>query len=592
MSQSKPAASSAWRLPGRVAYVVNHSFPYSSDGYAVRTHEVARALAGLGHDVIVFNRPGRPWDIEGFPFRAEVPTEQKIDGVRYVFLPSPATPEMGRAVRMRQAEKILLEAFEVFRPGAVLAVSNWETAEPAQYAARRYGAPFFYEQRGFWEMSRAASEPGYEQTDAYREDREREVRIAQAAQAVFTLNGAMRDELVRRGVPPGRIHLVPNGVSQPGQILKGVTRASVGCQSKYLLGYVGSLGEYEGVDDLLPVLSRLRQDGVDVDLMIVGSSAPKGLVGSTHATPTEARLQAGVERQGLTGHVHFVPQQPQDRIGAYYSMVDAVLMPRRRTPVTEMVTPLKPYAAAAYGTPVFMTDMSPLDEVAQDIHASLFPEGDHEALAAMLRQTLEQGGHPAVLNPLASGVYWPRRVQPMSRVLRAAAAGAPALDTVFGAPGTTEAQSDASVPEDGRFNRQILPQVALRKLTTQDDGPVAVIGPGHAFATAERLIRLNRVNLLAELATARVGRFVIDWAGLQADPQDPEAQDWAGLWSIDNMRLNRQIMDACRIAQDRGWQLLVMGPVQRSKAPLYRTVAELFEEKLPEDQAGMRETAQ
>ena len=591
MSQSKPAASSTWRLPGRVAYVVNHSFPYSSDGYAVRTHEVARALTGLGHDVVVFNRPGRPWDIEGFPFRADVPTEQRIDGVRYVFLPSPATPEMGRAVRMRQAERILLEAFEVFRPGAVLAVSNWETAEPAQYAARRFGAPFFYEQRGFWEMSRAACEPGYEETDAYREDREREVRIAQAAQAVFTLNGAMRDELVRRGVPAGRIHLVPNGVSQPGRILKGITRASVGCSSKYLLGYVGSLGDYEGVDDLLPTLSRLRADGVDADLMIVGSSAPKGLVGSTHVTPTEARLRAGVEQHALAGHVHFVPQQPQDRIGAYYSMVDAVLMPRRRTAVTEMVTPLKPYAAAAYGTPVFMTDMPPLDEVAQDIHGSLFPEGDHDALAAMLRQTLEQGGHPAVLNPLKGSVYWPRRVQPMSRVLRAVADAQPALDTLFGAPETAETEAATSEAVQ-RFNRQILPQVALRKQTAQEDGPVAVIGPGRAFAEAERLIRLNRVNLLAELATARVGRFVIDWAGLQDDLQAPEAQEWVGLWSIENMRLNRQIMDACRIAQDRGWQLLVMGPVQRSKAPLYRTVAELFEEKLPEDQAGVREAAQ
>jgi glycosyltransferase involved in cell wall biosynthesis len=597
MSQPSPASSSAWRLPQRVAYVVNHSYPYSSDGYAVRTHEVARALTEQGHDVIVFNRPGRPWDIEGFPSRAEVPLDQVIDGVRYVFLPSPATREMDLRPRLRLAEKVLLEAFEVFRPGVVLAVSNWETAEPAQYAARRLGVAFFYEQRGFWEMSRAACEPDFEKTKEYLFHHEREVRVAQAAEAVFTLNDRMRDELVRRGVREEKIHLVPNGVGKPGAIRKGVSRETIGCSSRYLLGYVGSLNDYEGVVELPRLLSILRRDGVDVDLLIVGSSAPKGLVGTTRdKSPVERKLHAEVERHGLSEHVHFVPQQPQDAVGVYYTMVDAIVMPRLRSPVTEMVTPLKPYAAAAYGTPVFMTDMPSLAAVAEDIHGSLFPEGDMDALAAQLRETLVKGGHPAVLNPLKPALQWSRRVQPMSRLLRAAGEAQPDLSETFGPPGAVaggSADEVHAIAEDQgpRFNAHILPRVALRQTATASQ-PVAVIGPAAPYAEAERLIRLDRVNLLSELATAEVGRFVIDWAGLQADPDSAEAQEWAGLWSIQNMRLNRQIMDACRIALDRGWQPLVLGPVHRSQAPLYRTVADIFEEILPETQAGVQEAAQ
>lgn len=56
------------------------------------------------------------------------------------------------------------------------------------------------------------------------------------------------------------------------------------------------------------------------------------------------------------------------------------------------------------------------------------------------------------------------------------------------------------------------------------------------------------------------------------------------------MRLNRQIMDACRIALDRGWRLQVLGPVLRSRAPLFRTVAAIMEEQLPE--AIQQEAAQ
>lgn len=605
MSASSPAAPATWRLPKRIAYVVNHSFPYSSDGYAVRTHEVARALTGLGHDVMVINRPGRPWDIEGFPATAEVPNQQTIDGVRYLFLPCAAGPEMNRRARLRQAEKILLETFEVFRPGAVLAVSNWENAEPAQYAARRWGVPFFYEQRGFWEMSQAAREPGYEKTKEYERDRQNELRIAQAAQAVFTLNGAMRDELVRRGVSKDKIHLVPNGVSQPGPLPRDVTRASIGCRAKYLLGYVGSLSEYEGSGDLLELMSELRNDRVDVDLLIVGSSAPKGLIGSHHVTPTEDRLQQEARKRGLGEHVHFISQVPQNRIGGYYSLLDAVIMPRRKTLVTELVAPLKPYAAAAYGVPVFMTDMSPLDEVARDIYASLFPEGDMKALAAMLRQTLERGGHPAVLNALKPDLYWPQRVQPMSKLLKAAAdaqpdpmavlapaAPAPAPQAAAAAPAPVAQVVPApqpTPPAEQRFNAHILPRVALGATAGE---PVFGIGPCASLGSGARLTRLTRVNLLSELATAETGRFVIDWAGLQTAAGSADAAEWHGMWSIDNMRLNRQIMDACRIALDRGLKLQVLGPVMRSKAPLFRTVAGVLDELQPGQQAALQEAAE
>lgn len=591
MADLRSRETSVWRLPQRVAYVVNHSFPYSSDGYAVRTHEVAKALTGLGHEVLVINRPGRPWDIEGFGRATRVAPEQRIDGVRYLFLPSPATPQMNRRARIRAAETRLLEAFEVFRPAAVVAASNWENAEPAQYAARRAGVPFFYEQRGFWEMSRAASDPVYAASDAYQQDRERELRIASDAQAVFTLNGAMRAELIRRGVPGEKIHLVPNGVSPPGPVAKGVTRAGLGCAARHLIGYIGSLSAYEGCEDLLELLARLRADGVDVDLLVVGSSAPKGLVGAAGADPQETRLRAQAAALGLQGHAHFVPQLPQRETGAYYGMLDAVIMPRRRVPVTELVSPLKPYAAAAYGVPVFMTDMPPLDEVAADIHGTLFPEGDIDALAGMVRRCLQDGTHPALQETLPPGVFWPQRILPMSRLLNAVRAAAPSWQREGG-----QAERGADLPGAG-FDFSALPQVALRdQLPRPADETIAALGPCRHLPDTARVVRLSRANMLGQLATLVPGRFIIDWAGLQpgqaGDRSGERADEWDGLWGLENMRLNRQIMDACRIALQRGWQVQVLGPVLRSRAPLFRTVAAVVEEITQAGDAPAQEAAQ
>jgi glycosyltransferase involved in cell wall biosynthesis len=575
MSQSPSSSVQGWRLPRRVAYVVNHSYPYSSDGYAVRTHEIARALVKRGHDVIVFNRPGHPWDADDFPSDQKVAPEQVIDGVRYVFLPSDKQVGMNRRARLRQAERTLLEAFEIFRPNAVIAVSNWENAEPAQYAARRFGAAFHYEQRGFWEMTHATCNPGYEDSEEYQRDRTNELQIAKAAKLVFTLSGAMRDELVARGVDRNKILLVPNGVSRPNPTRVRLDRKDIGCTSRYLLGYVGSLKDYEGTQDLLRLVSTLRKDGLDVDLMVVGSGAPKGLVGTSHVSKAEQELRAEIERLGLRDAVHLIAQVEQSQVGPYYSLMDAMIMPRHSTPVTDLVPALKPYTAAAYGVPMFLSDLAPLVEMAPDIHASIFPEGNIPELARMVRHTLEHGGHLAVLNTLKPEVFWDKRVDPMVRALQQAEQTTKPLSDVFGSTASPHAASavDGEAPK-ARFDAHILPRVALRGNTGAD--PVAAIGPCAHLSEDTQITRLTRANLLSELALGDVGCFIIDWAGLQEDPGE-----WSGLWSIANMRLNRQIMDACRIALDQGWRLQVIGPVLRSRAPLFRTVADVFEEIQP-----------
>ncbi len=147
--------------------------------------------------------------------------------------------------------------------------------------------------------------------------------------------------------------------------------------------------------------------------------------------------------------------------------------------------------------------------------------------------------------------------------------------------------------ETARFDISALPAVALRDtLGGQIEarvGPALPEAPaGSAEGPRSDVIWLTRTTVLDVLATAEPGRFVIDWAGLQTNPP-PEGSDWALLWSIEDMRLNRQIMDAVRIALDRGWRVQVLGPVRRSQAPLYRSVASVVEEILPD---GASQTAQ
>ena len=109
-----PKTSFALPIRRRLVYAVNHSYPYSSNGYAVRTHGVASALVQSGVEVIAVSRPGSPWDRVGFD-DAGFALEHRIDGVRYVHLPSPRLSGQALPTYTVQAAEVFAELLRVFR---------------------------------------------------------------------------------------------------------------------------------------------------------------------------------------------------------------------------------------------------------------------------------------------------------------------------------------------------------------------------------------------------------------------------------------------------------------------------------------------
>ena len=130
----------------------------------------------------------------------------------------------------------------VFKPTVVMAASNWENALPAAIAARELGPAFFYEVRGFWEITRVSREPEWQNSTEFKQYVEMETAVAQAADRVFTLNRFMRDELVRRGIDTAKIDIVPNAygdIARSFQAAIRLTKADIGCNTRLCSGLCG-----------------------------------------------------------------------------------------------------------------------------------------------------------------------------------------------------------------------------------------------------------------------------------------------------------------------------------------------------------------
>ena len=363
-------------------YCLHNSLPQASGGYATRSHNLTRALLRTGVPVTCCTRFGFPWDNPRY-WQGDEPPEitraVEVDGVDYRRLPT-VHVKWGKLPREQYLE-LSAEGFrrvaEDVHPETIQAASNWINGMGALEAARRYGVPFIYEVRGLWEVTKGSRDPDWVGSEDHRLQEQMEAQCALEADAVIAITHALKQELGRRGVPLDRIAVVPNSVDvevlQP-QPADTALRRELGLDdTAVVVGYVGSLVDYEGLDDLLRALQLVLEAGVDVSALIVGDGdAREGL----------ERLS---EQLGIGDRVIFTGRVPHDAVGAYYSLIDIAPLPRKPLPVTEMVSPLKPYEAMALEKVVVASDVAALAEMVQPEETGLlFEKGSVDGLAAQL----------------------------------------------------------------------------------------------------------------------------------------------------------------------------------------------------------------
>ncbi|MBD2841040.1 glycosyltransferase [Erythrobacter rubeus] len=570
MTQNQIPDELDWRLPQRLAYVVDRSLPYSNDAYAYRTHAIAQGMVANGFEVIVFSRPGHPWDLEEVGNSKYVPLDTTRDGVRYIFLPTFDDPDISRRERLRNVERTLFEALSIFRPSAIMAVSNWENARPAANIARRLSIPFLYEARDLPQLSEGDHDQRNEEETPPDLNKRREAEIIRASAGLFAATNDVSADLIARGSAPERTYVISNGAwSKPPQapILR---RSQIGCEARHLLGCFVSPSSPDDALNLVRLVAAIRENGVDVDALLIHHPEGSSDDGPAAAAPERNAISNLVSDLRLGGHVHDAEDTSFDEIGGYYALCDALMFwSDGVSNRSDSAAALVPYHAASYGVPIFVSDHPHLKKFAAEIDAEVFDSSHLRGQAESLQEFL-QGDHAKFVDELPAETYWEQRVAPLvsmmtsisneeiSRQRRQNAMGAPALET--------------SAPP---FDLKAIPETMF---APEQSLAIAAIGPCEELRDeTPSFTSLTRTNIYSHLALAPPGLFIVDWAGLQREKTPSAYDEWSALWTISDMRLNRQMMDACRIAANRGWRLVVFGPVHGSEAPLFRTVSGLFD---------------
>ena len=366
----------------RILHVFDHSLPLHS-GYTFRSANILRGQARLGWETYHLTSPkqGRVAQME-----------EIADGLRFFRTPLPTglasrLPLFNQWAFMQASERRLLELATRLKPDLLHAHSPVLNAYPALHVGRRLGIPVVYEIRAFWEDAAVDHGTQSEWGLRYRLTHAMESRAVRQADQVVTICDGLRCDLIARGIPLGKIGVVPNAVDIEQFSLGGkpdpALKTRLGLDDSRVIGFLGSFYAYEGLDLLIQALPLILAQAADVKLLLVGGG------------PQEANLKAQVAKLNLGDKVVFVGRVPHAEVNRYYDLVDLLAYPRHAMRLTDLVTPLKPLEAMAQGRLLIASNVGGHQELIEDGYTGvLFRAGDAADLAekALATLSLADGG--------------------------------------------------------------------------------------------------------------------------------------------------------------------------------------------------------
>jgi len=374
-------------VAGRALYLLHSALPQHHAGYTLRSHNLLCAMRSRGMDVHAATRLGYPGDLAkrlGID-PEDVSETDEIDGIVYRHLLSYGRNFVRKSgpAQIRYldyyAERVASTAKEL-GISLIHAASNYQNGIAGAAAARRLGIPFLYEVRGFWELSLISRMPEWEGSPDHRLHDRLEKQAAAEADAVVTLNAPMRRELIARGIDGGKIATVPNGVDPDRFVPRGKNPdlvAHYALEGKVVIGYVGTVVRYEGLDLLVRAVAALRAKHPHVHLLIIGGGSASD------------DIAALVRELGVGDMTSLVGQVPPERIPDYYSLIDIAPFPRKGVTVCELVSPMKPLEAMAMEKAVVVSSVAALAEMVRDGETGLVHAKDEaEDLAGKLERLI------------------------------------------------------------------------------------------------------------------------------------------------------------------------------------------------------------
>lgn len=280
---------------------------------STRSWEFARRFAAAGHEVHMITSDRNPGP-EAPLWRLE-----ERDGVKIHWTPVPYSNLDGNRRRLGAfftfARRASARAAETGGDLLIASSTPLTVALPALSASRKLGIPMIFEVRDLWpQVPVAMGELRSFWTIRFAEWLER--RAYRRAAHIVALSEGMREGILARGVPAGKVSVIPNASdrelfevpAETGRLFRR-TRSWIG--DRPLVVYCGTLGRVNGIGYLAEIARETMRLDPEIRFLVVGEGREAEQI-------RERARSAGV----LERNFFMIDPLPKREIPAIYSAAD------------------------------------------------------------------------------------------------------------------------------------------------------------------------------------------------------------------------------------------------------------------------------
>lgn len=372
---------------------ISDNFPPEVNAPATRTWEHCKTWVQMGAKVTVITcAPNFPQGVVYSGYRNRLYGREFKDGIEIIRVWSYISRNEGVAKRIIDHLSFAFSAFlagSFKRSDVIIATSpQFFTTFSAYGLSVLKRRPWVFEVRDIWPESVSAV-GAMKQSKLLRLAEKIELFMYRKCDLIVPVTAAFKRNLAARGVPSDKMHVVTNGVAmdqfrpmeKDADLLKQLNLGG-----KFVIGYIGTHGMAHGLEFIVDSLAHL--DDPNIHFLFVGDGAKKAAVMER-------------ARQHRLTNATFIDPIPKHEVRRYLSLLDAALVPLKRSDTFKSVIPSKIFECAAMEKPILLGVDGEARSIVEKHGAGLFfvPEDRDSFVCATRRLSSDE----ALLGELKAG---------------------------------------------------------------------------------------------------------------------------------------------------------------------------------------------
>ena len=373
----------------KILYVSQY-FPPEMGAPAARATELAHHWAQAGHEVsILTGFPNHPTGVVPDEWKARLRRlsyRERVGGVDVYRTWLWPLPNRKSHERMRNYASFCVSAalrgLTLPRPDVVIATSpQLLVGLSGWWLSFTRSIPFVFEVRDLWPESLTAVGVSGEDSLLHQSLSRIARFLYDHCHRIVVVTPAFKERLIEDWrVPSEKIAIVENGVeteqfAPASNEAIATLRKTLNAEGKFIVSYVGTMGNAHGLETLLDAAAQLQTQTPDVLFLLIGEGAEKD------------RIKAQALANNLT-NVRFLDQQPRERIPDFISASDACLVLLKKTDVFKTVIPTKMLEFMSCARPVILGVDGQARQIVEEADAGIVIEPENAAALAGAIQRL------------------------------------------------------------------------------------------------------------------------------------------------------------------------------------------------------------